>query len=266
MSEIEPGRSLFDDIRRVDERGEHWSGRELQPRMGYTNWRQFTEAIERAKAAAGNVGVDVPTNFEAGLKNAGQAGRTGTDYRLTRYGAYLVAMNGDPRKHEIAAAQTYFAIKTREAELAEAEPSGELFPLDDLSPTALRAIAGERDKTQKVQRELEAVRPFAAAWSQLASMDGGLDWIEVALVLAPVTGGMGRTNLLRELRAMRIIQKSKPVPYAPYAQRFMTKAAAHGRRVGATTLVPAHSLLWLRTRLVRRLNPQDPLFELGEAS
>lgn len=115
-----PNGSPFDAIKHVDERGEYWFARELMLLMGYTNWRQFSEAIDKAKAAAANVGADVDSNFEVALKNAGRAGRNGQDYRLTRYASYLVAMNCDSRKPEVGAAQTYFAVRTHEAEVAQA--------------------------------------------------------------------------------------------------------------------------------------------------
>jgi hypothetical protein len=126
MSIIPADQSPFDSIRDVDGYGnEHWRGRRLQPLMAYTNWRQFETVIERAIMAARNTGLSIETNFvEVDLKNAGQGGRNGRDYELSRDAAYLVAMNGDPRKPEVAAAQTYFVAKTRQAERSAApEPA-----------------------------------------------------------------------------------------------------------------------------------------------
>jgi hypothetical protein len=91
--------------------------------LGYMKWQRFSDALDRAIAACKNAQNSVSEHFlpEAVKINKG-AGRPQQDYRLSRYACYLVAMNGDSRKVEIAQAQTYFAIKTREAETQQAAP------------------------------------------------------------------------------------------------------------------------------------------------
>lgn len=106
----------FDQIRHQDEQGEYWLARELMTPLGYQRWEDFRNAVERARAAAVNAGHDPDAHASESPEPSGRTTRM--NYRLTRFGAYLVAMNGDPRKPEIAAAQTYFAVKTREAEVA----------------------------------------------------------------------------------------------------------------------------------------------------
>ena len=111
----------FDQIKLVDANGvEYWLARDLMPILGYTQWRRFEETVERAKFACQNSGYKVDDHFaDAGnvVKRQQGGGSRQSDYRLSRYACYLTAMNGDPRKSEIAAAQNYFAVKTREAEL-----------------------------------------------------------------------------------------------------------------------------------------------------
>lgn len=107
--------SPFDSIKRMDGGDEVWSARELLDILGYPRWSDGKDVIDRAKAACENAGNPCRTHFSGlTLKTSGRAKE---DVLLTRYASYLVAMNGDPRKSEVAAAQSYFAIKTREAEV-----------------------------------------------------------------------------------------------------------------------------------------------------
>lgn len=112
--------SPFDEIRRVTPEGrEYWSARDLMPILGYERWERFADAIGRAKVSAHNSGYVVSDHFPGAAKmveTGSGAHRRIDDYHLSRYGCYVVALNGDPRKPEIAAAQNYFVIKTREAE------------------------------------------------------------------------------------------------------------------------------------------------------
>ena len=115
--------SPFESIRHTDDQGdEFWTGREMMPLLGYTSWQNFNTVVIKAQKACKNTGNEVTNHFTDANKMV-EIGygvvREVPDYKLTRYGCYLVAMNGDPRKPEIAAAQSYFAVKTHQAESAE---------------------------------------------------------------------------------------------------------------------------------------------------
>ena len=101
---------------------ECWSARELQGLLGYSKWENFTNVINKAKVACENVGHDVADHFPDVRKMVALGSgseRDIEDILLTRYACYLVAQNGDPRKEQVAFAQTYFAVQTRKAELIE---------------------------------------------------------------------------------------------------------------------------------------------------
>ncbi|MFI6986109.1 DNA replication protein DnaD [Embleya sp. NPDC050154] len=157
MSTIIPqtdGESPFDAIRQTDQQGNvYWSARKLQPLMGYRRWENLTPALNRARAAARNQGMDVDSNFLGSQEVAGHSGPAPLDYRLTRFAAYLVAMNGDPNKPEVAAAQTYFAIQTRAAELAGVRPMDEL----ELAERQVQLIREKRAAEARAERAEETV-------------------------------------------------------------------------------------------------------------
>ena len=115
-------RKTFEDYTRESDGVEFWYARELQNILGYVEWRKFQSVIEKAKEACKNSGYKIDDHFVDAAKKVtigSEAEREIDDIMLTRYACYLIAQNGDPRKDEIAFAQSYFAVQTRKQELVE---------------------------------------------------------------------------------------------------------------------------------------------------
>lgn len=101
---------------------EYWLARELQELMGYSDWRNFLNAIDKAKVSCKTSGEKVSDHFVDITKMVpigSGAERKKDDIMLTRFACYLIAQNGDPKKQQIAFAQSYFALQTRKQELLE---------------------------------------------------------------------------------------------------------------------------------------------------
>ena len=147
--------NIFEQIKKVNEYSqEFWSARDLYKILGYTEYSKFIPAIERAKESCKNSGQKFKDHF-AGVSemikiatgSEKETFREVENCQLSRYACYLIAQNGDPRKEEVALAQTYFAIQTRRQEIAEEslEDSKRVFLRDEMTTHNKRLVSAAKD-------------------------------------------------------------------------------------------------------------------------
>lgn len=222
-------RSPFDRIRHIRVDGsEYWSAREMGAMMGYADWRNLRDAVERAKAAARNAGASEDGNFGDATGVSGARGPAAADVNLSRYAAYLVAMNGDPRKPEVAKAQAYFAVKTREAEVSSLPTS---------FAEALQLAADQAREIEEKTAQIEANAPKVLAWEGVVDRDGHFQAGDVARAV-----GVGRTTLMAFLRERGILlAHPRNQPCAEWSRKGWAVARENGTvdftgRVRTTTV------------------------------
>lgn len=209
-----PNDGLFENFRRDTLDGDRWSARSLMQLMGYARWENFEKPLTRAMQAARNTGADVASLFLGSQEKTG--GRDRADWLLTRYAAYLVAMNGDPNKSEVAAAQAYFAIKTREAEVA-----GPVAQLPKSYAEALRELAATVEAHEIAEAKLIQQAPAVEAFETYMDADNAIQMGAVANQL-----GIGRNTMMRELRDAKVLQRDNR-PYQRYAHHFKVVATTY---------------------------------------
>lgn len=194
-AEMESGQLKFlfqtlDDVRHEDGDGEYWLARELYPVLGYSKWQSFEAVLERAKLACRNSGGAVTDHFTGISKMVtlgSGAGLDKGDIRLTRYACYLVAVNGDPSKQEIAFAQAYFVTKTRQLEALE----NRMLELERLDA---------RDKLKVTEKEFAAL-----------VISSGVDGVGLAMIKSRGDQELFGGKTTAQMKATLGIPKARPL-------------------------------------------------------
>ncbi|MER7807890.1 phage antirepressor KilAC domain-containing protein [Streptomyces sp900116325] len=223
------GASPFDRIMLLDHNGEErWSARDLQHLMAYERWERFEDVVLRAKETISAAGLDPLDHFRGAAKVI-PGGRWGkhqvADYRLTRFGAYHVALAGDGRKPAVAAAKTYFAVKTREAEVAQA-------PGPDVSnPEGILALAEQYVLAAKelvaTKQQLAIAAPKAGKWDAFLNAEGLCGMTELADLLhtdvRTLTGWLVEVDVFRRQTSRNGGNRNMPRKSYQDARQFIVK-------------------------------------------
>lgn len=259
----------FDVYRQERENGtEFWSARDLMGLMGYAQWVTFENPLKRAMKAAENQNIAVQEAFYRSVKRipAGKGYTEKTDYELTRFAAYLVAMNGDPNKPEVASAQAYFATRTRQAETQQPAPltgkelmaralmeaQSTIQELESQRAEAVEQSEAALARAHVAEAEADESRPKAEAFDSFMRTDGTYYMGAVAKML-----GMGQNELFRRLREARVLIPSGHLyntPYRQFERHFLVRPRKHVNAEGReflkyTTYVRPSGVEFIRRKL-----------------
>lgn len=269
--DLERKSTPFDSIRYQDDIGEHWFARELMLLMGYSQWRHFNTAVNRAKTSMTEHPneYDVREHFRVIKRPAGinvddstlkpdQRGRPSLDYRMTREACYFTAMNGDPKKSQVALAQKYFVIRTIQAEEIERTfaPAPQTVPPMPTHIEALRGWANALEAQQRAEEvarlaviEAEELRPPAEAWRALAAAGGDCSVAEAAAILNRDPGiTTGPTRLFRWLNEIGIIYRRPNGQLVPYSQH-LEHVRLRPTPTSTEIRITPDGLVWIQQRL-----------------
>lgn len=129
------GLSVFEQIKQADENGnEFWMARQLAKVLDYTDFRNFSGVVEKAKEACINSNHPVKNHiveFNEMVAIGSGAQREMPSYKLSRYACYLIVQNADPSKEVVALGQSYFAVQTRLQEITQMEAYNRLSSEDE---------------------------------------------------------------------------------------------------------------------------------------
>jgi DNA-damage-inducible protein D len=143
--------SAFEDVSQTDDSGvEFWMAKALKDLLGYSKWDSFLSVVEKAKASCLASGQAIEDHFSEVRKmvsiGSGAKRNVVDDIKLTRYACYIIAQNGDPRKRQIAFAQSYFAVQTRRQEVSDAGVASSLPSTEDEKRRLLRDEISDHNK------------------------------------------------------------------------------------------------------------------------
>ena len=268
IQKINQYKSAFDQITKTikDDEGnnvEVWYARELQSQLGYARWENFVVAIGRAIESCKTLGISVDDHFREVTKMVplgSGSERPIQDFMLTRYACYLIAQNGDPKKEEVAFAQSYFAVQTRKAELIE-ERLNEIARLD----TRERLRASEKQLSKNIYQRGVDDRGFGRIRSKGdQALFGGLSTEQMKKRLGIKSGALAdhlptptiaAKNLATEMTNYNVEQKDLHGEMSITAEHVQNNRSVRGmlgqRGIKPENLPPAEDIKKVERRVAK---------------